>query len=265
MKHFGLDEALRSEIARQLYEAEKSCKPIPNLTTRYPQITLDDAYDIQTRGRQLRLEEGNLIVGRKIGLTSRGMMELLHCDTPDYGYLLNTMLINEGSSCRREELNIPILEGEIAFIMGEDLQGPGVTTADVLNSTAWVVPCFEVCDGRYPDWKVTVRDTISDNAGASHFMLGSKPKRIEDVNLKGIGMVMERNGELIGSAAGAEVMGTPLNSVTWLINKLAEYGDGLKKGDIVLSGAFIAAVPCEKGDYFVMSLDGFPSISLKFT
>ena len=257
MKHFGLDEALRSEIARQLYEAEKSCKPIPNLTTRYPQITLDDAYDIQTRGRQLRLEEGNLIVGRKIGLTSRGMMELLHCDTPDYGYLLNTMLINEGSSCRREELNIPILEGEIAFIMGEDLQGPGVTTADVLNSTAWVVPCFEVCDGRYPDWKVTVRDTISDNAGASRFMLGSKPKRIEDVNLKGIGMVMERNGELIGSAAGAEVMGTPLNSVTWLINKLAEYGDGLKKGDIVLSGAFIAAVPCEKGDYFVMSLDGF--------
>lgn len=254
----------QAAIAEKLYTAEKTGTPIQTLTPLYENMTIEDAYAIQKAGLQMRLKDGAIVIGRKIGITSRGMMQKLNCDSPDFGYLLNTMMLYEGQKCIRKEMNIPIVEGEIAFIMGEDLKGPGITTADILNSTAWIVPCFEVCDGRYPDWTVTVRDTISDNAGAAKFMLGSSPKRISDVNLRYVGMVMEKNGELIDSAAGAEVMGSPLNSMMWLANKLAEFGDGLNKGDIVLSGAFMAAIPAEAGDTFCLTVDGFPSLTLKF-
>ena len=264
MLNYGLEKGLRSEIAKQLYQAEKSNIPVKTLTSRFPEITMEDAYDIQKQGRKLRTDEGAQIIGRKIGITSSGMMKQLNCDTPDYGYLLNTMMIQEGSSCRRRDLNIPIIEGEIAFILGEDLEGSCFTTADILNATSWIVPCFEVCDARYQDWTVTVKDTISDNAGASRFILGSAPKRIDEVNLRCVGMVMEKNGVFTGSAAGAEVMGSPLNSMTWLANKLSEYGDRLCKGDIVLSGSFMAAIPCEAGDHYCLSVDGFPSLTLRF-
>ncbi len=254
----------QTSIAKALYEAEKTVKPIPTLTPQYPAMTEEDAYHIQQEGLKLRLAEGSRVVGRKIGITSRGMMEKLHCDSPDFGYLLDTMLVPEGTACSRKEMNIPIVEGEIAFIMGEDLTGPAVTTADIMNATAWVIPCFEICDGRYPNWVVTVRDTISDNAGACKFVLGGSPKRIQDVNLRYIGMVMEKNGQFTGSAAGAEVMGTPLNSMVWLVNKLAQFGDGLHKGDIVLSGAFMAAIPAIAGDNFCLGVDGFPPLTVSF-
>lgn len=254
----------QTSIAEQLYLAEKSVTPIQTLTPQHEGMTMEDAYAIQKAGLEMRLKDGLIVIGRKIGITSRGMMKQLNCDSPDYGYLLNSMMLYEGQKCIRKELNIPIVEGEIAFIMGEDIKGPGVTTADILNSTAWIVPCFEVCDGRYPNWKVTVRDTISDNAGASRFVLGSSPKRVSDVNLRYIGMVIEKNGEFIDSAAGAEVMGSPLNSMMWLVNKLAEFDDGLNKGDIVLSGAFMAAIPAEAGDNFCLTVDGFPPLTLKF-
>ena len=264
MNKFKLDAEQRNKIAEQLYIAEKDCVPISTLTSQFPEITLEDAYDIQKTGLNMRLADGATVIGRKIGITSRGMMKQLNCDTPDYGYLLDSMIVCEGSSCKRKGLNIPIIEGEIAFIMGEDLKGPGITTADILNSTAWIVPCFEVCDARYDSWNVTVKDTISDNAGASRFVLGGKPKRVSEVNLRCIGMVIEKNGVLVSSAAGAEVMGNPLNSMMWLANKLSEYSDGLHKGDIVLSGSFMAALPCDVGDSYCLSVDGFPSLTLKF-
>lgn len=265
MKQYSLDADTRQAIAKQLYTAEEEHTPIPVLTARYPQITLDDAYDIQKTGLGLRLAAGAAVVGRKIGITSRGMMKQLQCDSPDYGYLLDKTLVLEGQSCLRSELNVPILEGELAFIIGEDIQGLGLTTAHILNAVSWVVPCFEVCDARYTSWKgVTVRDTISDNAGASRFMLGSCPRRVNEVNLKCVGMVMERNGVFMDSAAGAEVMGSPLNSMLWLANKLAEYGDGLRKGDVVLSGAFMSAISCEQGDSFCLNVDGFPPLTIHF-
>lgn len=264
MKQYGLPQELHQQIAMQLYKSETEFVPLPTLTTQYPQITMEDAYAIQKAGLQLRLNDGATVVGRKIGLTSRGMMKMLHCDTPDYGYLLNTMLVCEGQNCVRDKMHLPIIEGELAFIMGEDLKGPGLTTADILNATAWIVPCFEVCDSRYHDWKVTVKDTISDNAGACRFMVGSCPKRVAEVNLKCVGMMIEKNSVFVSSAAAAEVMGSPLNSMMWLANKLSEYEDGLCKGDIVLSGAFMSALPCEKGDSFCLTVDGFPSLSIKF-
>ncbi len=264
MNNYGLDSDLRKSIAKQLYMAEKSNTPIPLLTETYPAITQEDAYVIQQEGLKLRLADGHRVVGRKIGITSRGMMQQLNCDTPDYGYLLAANMIDDGGKCVRSELNVPVVEGELAFIIGEDLNKGIVTVADIFNATAWVVPCFEVCDARYPSWRVTVRDTISDNAGAARYMIGSKPKRINEISPRNIGMVIEKNGELLGSAAGAEVMGSPVTSVTWLANKLLAYGDYLKKGDIVLSGAFMASDAASAGDSYTMELDGFPKLTIKF-
>ena len=262
---FALDGNTRREIARKLYDAQKHNSPIELLTQTYPDISVDDAYDIQKEFLTLRFARDRATtVGRKIGITSRGMMKMLNCDTPDYGALLDDTIIYEGSACDISALNLPIVEGEIAFIMGEDLNGAPFTPADIINATSWVVPCFEVCDVRFSSWKITVRDTIADNAAAARFMIGSAPKRIDEVNLRNVGMVMEKNGVLTGSAAGAEVMGNPVTAVTWLANKLSHYCDRLKKGDIVLSGAFMAAVPAEAGDCFTLSVDGFPSLSMRF-
>ncbi len=260
---YKLSSAEQEIIAQRLYEAEKETSYIPLLTEAYPEMTQDDAYAIQSAGLKMRLAEGKQVVGHKIGITSLGMMKLLNVDTPDYGYLLNSGMLLEGEPCRRSDMNIPIVEGEIAFLMGRDLTGP-VTPADILEAAQYVVPCFEICDARFQSWTVTVRDTISDDAGASKFLIGSSPKTVQDINLRNIGMVIEKNGRLYGTGAGAEVLGNPVNSMTWLVNKLAEYGIGLKKGEIVLSGAFLAADPAQADDVYTLSVDGFPSLTLRF-
>lgn len=259
-----LTNELHRKIAEDLYVAEKEFKRIPVISKVYPEMTLADSYAIQQIGLEKRLLDGCRIVGRKIGLTSKGMMEQLNATQPDYGYLLDYMLVPEGQAVDTENLLEPRIEGELAFIMAEDLQGPGVTAADILNATAWVVPCFEVCDDRYETWNVTVTDTIADIAGAGRFMIGSGAKRVNEVNLRNIGMIVEKNGELMGSAAGAEVMGSPVNSMAWLANKLAEFDTGLKKGDIVLSGAFMKALDAVSGDVFTLEVDGFPALTMKF-
>ena len=167
MTNFGLTPEQHAAIARELYEAERTVRPVALLTERFPAMTQEDAYAIQREGLKLRRADGARIVGRKIGITSRGMMKQLNCDTPDFGCLLAHTEIPEGGACKRAELNVPIVEGELAFIMGEDLDGGAVSAARVAAATAWVVPCFEICDARFPSWKVTVRDTISDNAGVA--------------------------------------------------------------------------------------------------
>lgn len=259
-----LTKEIREQLAVDLYEAEKNRIPIDKISRRYPEMNVVDSYEIQQIGLELRLREGRKIVGRKIGLTSKGMQQQLQVDMPDYGYLLDSMVLEEGRVCQMKELVSPRVEGELAFIFGEDLKGPGVTYADIYNCTAWVVPCFEVCDTRVANWDVTVRDTIADNAGACRLVLGSAPKRLNEINPRLIGMVVEKNGMMEESAAGAEVMGNPVASVAWLANKLSEFGTGLKAGDIVLSGAFMSAVPAISGDVFTLSTDGFPSVNLRF-
>lgn len=252
------------EIASTLHIAEKTGNPIKKISSKFADMTMEDAYKIQELGTGLRVGEGMHIIGRKIGITSKGMQHQLNATTPDYGCLLSDMLLREGEPCMMSGLISPRIEGEIAFVLDHDLKGPDVTIADVYNSTAWVFPCFEVCDTRIENWDVTVLDTISDNAGGSKFVMGSAPKRLSEINPKLIGMLVEKNGEAIDSAAGAEVMGNPVASVAWLANKLSEFDISLKAGDIILSGAFLSAIPAVAGDVFTLSLDGFPSLNLRF-
>lgn len=264
MPAYGLSEELHSEIAQQLYNAEKSVVPTTLLSSEYPVFTQADAYAIQRKGLKLRLADGHTVIGRKIGITSKAMMAQLQCNSPDFGYLLDHTEIPEGCVCIRSELNAPMVEGEIAFVMGKDLNEGPITEQDIIEATDHVAACFEVCDTRYPDWNVTVRDTICDNGGASRFMVGEESKPLNEIDPVNIGMVLEKNGEALGSATGSEVMGSPINSVTWLANKLLEYGDYLKVGDIVLSGSFMGADFAEYGDVYTMKLDGFAPLTLRF-
>lgn len=259
-----LSKDIQEQIAKDLYEAEKTRRPISKISRRFPQMNVVDSYEIQHIGLSFRLQEGHRIIGRKIGITSKGMQQQLGIENPDYGYLLDSMLLEEGRPCEIEELVSPRVEGELAFILGEDIQGPGITYGDIYNCTNWIVPCFEVCDTRVANWDVTVRDTIADNAGASRLVLGSEPKRLSEINPRLIGMVVEKNGIMEGSATGAEVMGNPVASVVWLVNKLADFDTSLKAGDIILSGAFMSAIPAAAGDVFTLSIDGFPGVNLLF-
>ncbi|MBQ7534825.1 MAG: fumarylacetoacetate hydrolase family protein [Stomatobaculum sp.] len=254
------------EIAEMLYEAERTATPIKRPTERYPDMNIHDAYKIQEMGVKLRVTGRGRVIGRKLGATNEDLMRALKTEEPDFGCLLNSSLVNEGDVIRRSRLHHPRVEGELAFIMGEELKGPGVTIAEVYNATSWVLPCFEICDSRVePPEELTFLDSIADNAGAARFMLGSKPKHLDEINPRLIGMVMERNGVVIGSAAGVEAMGNPVIGVTWLVNELARVNVGLKRGDIILSGAFLATENVEAGDVFTLYTDGFPGITLRFS
>ena len=252
------------KLAFELLTAEKDCTPIGTLTDAYPDLTVIDAYRIQKAGIEMKLAQGRKIIGKKIGLTSRGMQQLLGVNEPDYGQLLDNMLIPEGMPCSRGELLQPKIEGELAFILKEDLEGPGVTVADVYRATEFIVPAFEIVDSRIRDWKIKLADTVADNASSARLVLGSRMAPVQDVDLRLIGMLLEKNGETVNSGVGAEVWGNPAAAVAWLSNKLSEFGIALEAGEIVLSGALTAAAAVNAGDVFTVSFHGLGSLSLKF-
>lgn len=261
-KNYHLTPEVHAKLAANLYNAEKNNEPIDLISDLYPDITQDDAYAIQQEGLALRIADGAKVVGRKVGITSRGMMEMLNCDSPDFGYLLAHTEISEGKTCNISGLNKPMIEGELAFVIGEDLIGESITVADITGAISWVIPCFEICDTRFTDWNIKVEDTIADNAAASRFVLGTQPKRLHEINPKSIGMVMEKNGKLLGTGTGAEVMGSPIASITWLAKKLMEYGTFIKKGNIILSGSFLAGESLQSGDIFTLTMDGFQPMTI---
>ena len=182
-------------VANDLYIAETNTAPVEPLTTTYPGITMEDAYNIQQTGVAMRCKEnGRFVVGKKIGLTSLAMQKLLGVDEPDYGHLLDHMLITPGQPIPRSELLLPKVEGEIAFVLKQTLKGPGVTFTDVLRATEGVMAAIEVVDSRVRDWKIKLADTVADNASSARFVLGSRMVPVDKVDLRLVGMVLEKNG-----------------------------------------------------------------------
>jgi 2-keto-4-pentenoate hydratase len=252
------------KIATELLAAEANCQPLEPLTGIHPGITIEDAYRIQLAGIEMKLAAGKKVIGKKIGLTSKAMQQLLGVNEPDYGHLLDDMLVLEGEPCRRDALLWPRVEGELAFILKDSLKGPGVTIADVYRATAGIMPAFEIVDSRIRDWQIKLPDTIADNASSARLVLGSRLAKIEQLDLRLIGMVLEKNGQMVSSGAGAAVWGNPAAAVAWLANKLAAFDIGLEAGEIILSGAFTAAEDANAGDVFTVSFHGLGSLSLKF-
>ncbi|MDR0620587.1 MAG: fumarylacetoacetate hydrolase family protein [Deltaproteobacteria bacterium] len=252
-------------IAIELHEALKAPRQIEAPTKSNPGLSLADAYAIQMEGLKLRQSEGQTLIGLKIGLTSQAMQNLLGVKEPDFGQLTDRMLLLEGEACKRDQLLQPKVEGELAFCLNKNIKGPGVTVADVFNATAFVSPVIEIVDSRVKDWKITLADTVADNGSSAMFMLGGRMTPIHEIDMRLVGMTLEKNGRLVNSGCGAEVLGNPAAAVAWLANKMAEFGTGLPSGMIVLSGAFTAAQNAEVGDSFTASFTGMGSVTVSFS
>ena len=259
-----MDKTLITQLGDELHSALVARTVVDPLTTRYPDITVEEAYHIQQRMIERRMQAGERIVGKKIGVTSRAVMNMLGVYRPDFGYLLDGMIYNEGQSIEISTLIQPKAEGEIAFILKKDLMGPGVTNAEVLAATECVMPCFEIVDSRIRDWKIKIQDTVADNASCGVFVLGDQAVDPRKIDLSLCGMVLERNGEIIATGAGAAALGSPVNAVTWLANTMGQLGIPLKAGEVILSGALAAMFPAKAGDNFRVSIGGLGSCSVRF-
>src|SRR6266508_60445 len=253
-----------TEAAGRLYEAEGTRSAIPPLVETYPGLSADDAYRIQRALVDRKLREGAHVVGHKIGLTSVAMQQLLGVDQPDFGHILDTMMVADGDAVPRDTLIFPRVEAEIAFCLREDLRGPGVTAPRVLAATNFVFPALEIVDSRIADWKITLADTIADNASSCRMVAGGRFIPVEDLDLRLVGMVLEKNGEIVNSAAGAAVLGNPTNAVAWLANKLAEFDITLRAGELILPGALSAAVTVQAGDAVRATFDRLGPVSVRF-
>ena len=259
-----MDQKTIEALGDSLYDALVARTPIAPLSAAHPDMTIEDAYHVQQRMIARRLEKGDRVIGKKIGVTSKAVMNMLGVHQPDFGYLLDSMVFNEGESVDMDTLIQPKAEGEIAFLLKKDLQGPGVTAADVLAATEGVMACFEIVDSRIQDWKIKIQDTVTDNASCGVFVLGDQLVDIADLDLALAGMVLEKNGEIVVTGAGAATMAHPVNAMVWLANMLGSLGIALKAGDIVLSGAMGAMVPVARGDNLRMTIGGIGGCSVRF-
>lgn len=259
-----MDDKTILQLARELYAAETGHAPIAALTERHPGITNDEAYQVQLAGMRLRLAEGHVIVGKKIGLTSKAMQTALGVFEPDYGYITDRMMALEGDTLSLSELIAPKVEAEVAFVLKEDLVGPGVTVAKVLQATAGIMPALEIIDTRIKDWKIKIQDTIADGASIGKVIVSGRLVPVDEFDLRFMGLVLEKNGETVATAAGAAVLGHPANAVAWLANKLAAYGITLKAGEIIMSGSLTAACPVAAGDSVRASFDRLGVVGARF-
>ncbi|MDR4886772.1 fumarylacetoacetate hydrolase family protein [Fredinandcohnia sp. QZ13] len=252
------------QFALQLAEAESTRIGIEAPTSVDSELTVKDAYYIQLENIKKRVAEGQKIVGKKIGLTSLAMQNLLGVDEPDYGHLLDSMVVENGGKILIDKVLQPKVEGEIAFILKKDLRGPNVTALDVLQATEYIVPALEIVDSRVKDWKIKLADTVADNASSGFYVLGGKPTKVEDIDLELIGMTLSKNGELVNTGVGAAALGNPANCVAWLANKLSEFDIPLRAGEVILSGALSAAIEAHEGDSFTARFAHIGQVSVRF-
>ena len=259
-----MSQDLIQHYGDELYHALTTRTPIAPLSSRGPAFSLEDAYRVQQRFIERRLQAGESVIGKKIGLTSRAVMNMLGVDQPDFGQLLSGMLYNDGESVPVSSLIAPRAEGEIAFVLKRDLIGPGLTAADVLAATEGVMACFEVVDSRIADWNIQIQDTVADNDSCGVFVLGNQLVSPRGLDLSLVGMALEKNGELVATGAGAASLGHPVNAMVWLANKLGSLGIPLKAGEVILSGSLAALVPVKAGDSLHMSLGGLGSCTVRF-
>lgn len=242
-----LNDQDRGRAAALLLEAERTGKPATQLAQTFPGMEIADAYAIQKRIIDQKIAQGARLRGHKIGLTSKAMQSTVGIDEPDYGHLLDTMFFQDGQTIPTASLIVPRVEVELAFVLGKPLRGPDVTLFDVLDATDYVVPALEIIDGRskYPR---TIVDNIADNAACAGIVLGGRPMRPMDIDLRWVGAILLKNGVIEESGVSAAVLGHPALGIAWLANKLAQHDTGLESGHIVLAGSFTRTVPVAAGD-----------------
>lgn len=251
-------------LAEHLENAELKAYEVTKLTDDYPEMTYKDAFDIQWEIRRRKESRGHKIVGLKMGLTSWAKMKQMQVEHPCYGFLVDYFSVADGGEIKHDELIHPKIEAEIAFVTKAPLKGPGCSIADVLRATDFVLPAVEVIDSRYKDFKFDLKSVIADNSSSTRFITGGQMARVEDVDLKNFGVVMEINGEIVATGAGAAVLGHPAASVAMLANMFAERGEEIPAGTFIMTGGITAAVSCNKGDNFSVRYQGLGTITGRF-
>ncbi|MBW8911139.1 MAG: fumarylacetoacetate hydrolase family protein [Sphingomonas sp.] len=229
----------REALGEELFQALRAARTIAPLTDRFPDLSIDDAYAISLAFLKRRTADGERIVGKKIGVTSKAVQDMLGVRQPDFGFLTDTMRVAEGAAVSIADAALiqPRAEAEIAFILRSPLSGPGVTDADVLEATASIAPCFEIVDSRIDDWKIKIVDTVADNASCGIFVLGDARVDPRNLDLPTLKVRVLKNGQPLSEGVGAAVQGSPLTAVAWLDNTLGAHGVTLDAGDIILSGS----------------------------
>lgn len=262
-----LQDSQISAYADELYNALRQRQMITPFSERTPEMTIEDAYAVSNLLLDKRIKlDSEKVIGKKIGVTSQAVMKMLNVYQPDFGYLTDAMVVDESEALSVSTKMIqPRAEGEIAFVLKHDLIGPGVTASDVLRATDFVVPCFEIVDSRIKDWKIKIQDTVADNASCGYFLLGSQAADPRKVDLSTCGMVMEMNGQVVATGAGAAALGSsPISCVVWLANTLGRFGVPLKAGEVILSGALVPLQPVKAGDYMSVSIGGIGRTAVRF-
>jgi len=259
-----LTEKQMAEIAQEIIKAEKNAKAITNVIDRFPEMTIDEAYAIQMQLVKAKVQSGELIVGRKIGLCSKANQAMFGVDEPIYGQMFASAVVPVGDPISVSRLIRPVIEGEICFVLGKDLKGPGADLGKVLSAVAGVMPAIEIADCRYTEIKKKPQPFLCENSGAAKVAFSGKLTPIDDIDLRLVGMMLEKNGEVIATGAGAAVLGHPAMPIVHLVNKLAQFGMGLSAGEFIISGTPHAAVLAQAGDSFCVTWDRLGSVSIRF-
>jgi 2-oxo-hept-3-ene-1,7-dioate hydratase len=258
-----MSDADRSKAADTLLAAEKERKQAVQLTKTWPGITMEDAYAISTEAANRKIAAGAKLIGHKVGLTSKAMQRSSQIDEPDYGYLLDNMMIADGARVPHVNYCLPRAEVELAFVLGKPLRGPGIGLTDVLRATEYVVPAIEIVDARLQDPR-KIFDTVSDNGAAAGIVVGGRPVGPMEVDLRWVGGIMYRNSEIEETGVAAGVLGHPALGVAWLANKLGQHGVTLEAGHLVLAGSFTRIVHARKGDTLHADFGSLGSIAVQF-
>ncbi len=249
----------------ELYAALRGRHTVAPLMARDAALTIDDAYAISRDILARREADGERVVGKKIGVTSKAVQDMLGVHQPDFGFLTDRMWIDgETIDIAAHGLIQPRAEAEIAFVLGADLTGPGVTAADVLAATAHIAPCFEIVDSRIADWKIGIVDTVADNASCGVFVLGAARADPRDHDLPALKVTVRKNGQPLSEGLGSAVQGDPAQAVAWLANTLGRHGVTLAAGDVILSGSLVPLEPAVAGDVFEMTLHGVGDCVARF-
>lgn len=259
-----LTEDQLRQAADAILQAETTRIPTPQLSKLYPHMELEDAYRVQDLWAETRIAKGARVAGHKIGLTSRAMQMASKITEPDYGRILDDALYNDGAVIPAANFLKPRLEVELAFVMAEDLEGPGKRIYDVMRATEVIVPALEIIDYRTEVPRAIV-DTIADNAAFGAIVVGGRPVRPYDVDVRWIGATLSKNGIIEESGVSAAVMGHPAAGIAWLVNKLHAVDAGLKKGQIVLGGSFTRPVDIAPGDVIQADYGPLGGIGVSFT
>jgi 2-keto-4-pentenoate hydratase len=250
--------------AAALADAARTARPCAPIRDLLPAGDLEAAYAVQNRLTAQALERGRRIVGRKIGLTSVAVQKQLGVDQPDYGMLFDDMAFGDGEPIPWSRLLQPKVEAEVALVLERDLDRASLALPDVIAATAFALPAIEVVGSRIADWKISLVDTVADNASSGVYVLGTTPRRLDAFDARLCGMVMSRRGEPVSLGVGAACLGNPLLAALWLARKMVAVGAPLRAGDVVLTGALGPMVTVEPGDVLRAEIGGLGSVEARF-